>query len=130
MAFAKPEYVLSKHFNQLIKYRSKCRSNVSYLFMRYKPPKKVRDRTKSYWCCVECRRIREKNKCFGALGSFHLSHSEYGDFISNDPNIGHYEQCLPYADSRIDAEELVQQSKMNIRNGIKRPLDSYECVRE
>ena len=95
MTFVKPEYVLSKLFNQLIKYRSKCYSNASYLFMRYKPPKKVRNSRKSYWRCVEYGRIREKNKCFGALGSLHLSHSEYGDFISNDPDIGHYEQCLP-----------------------------------
>ena len=97
MAFAKPEYVLSKHFNQLIKYRSKCHSNASYLFMRYNPPKKVGNGTKSHWRCVECRKIREKNKCSGALGSLHLSHSGYElIFISNDPDIGRYEQCLPH----------------------------------
>lgn len=113
----------------MIRCRSKCHPNASYLYMRYKPPKKIANEIKSYWRCTECRRIREKEKLPGEQSSLHLVHTENGEFIGSDPDIGHNARCVPYSDSRVEAEELVQQTKIDLKKGTKRPPEAFKSMR-
>ena len=66
-----------------------------------------------------------ENRAYCILGT-----QKNDEFISNDPGIGHYEQCLSYAGSRIGVEEFVQKTKFDIKKELKRNLEAFISICE
>lgn len=126
MNFGVPKYVSSRRSNQeLIRFNSITNPGHSYLFSCYKKRIDENGDGKSYWRCTECFKLKQRLRIQGTTANISVSQQGNIKTILTDPEAGHHEQCTPLIDSEIEANQIIQETKAELRLGTKRPLEAY-----